>query len=325
MYLTGGGTVGSGSEIAQLEKAFQICGGKFGVALFVILGSYYMQISKSCIFTRAFNIWGHTFAISLISNIILISFGYTEKYVDLIKDLFPILHSNYWFVSIYFALILLSPFLNYFFEGLSQNRFKLLIMTESLFFCIIPTVSMGKDHYLNEMTWFIYLYLLVFYYRKFIKVKWNITKSIRVIIFLTSVSAYGLMTILILLKGDSFTWIRSSGSILLLISSFSIFILFDSINYNHNRMINFLASGTFVAYLVHDGALRDLIWGNLFCVKLWIDSDYVIVLSSFVAIMIIVACSLLEIATNRIVKASQKTMLISKLNRYIGELYEESA
>lgn len=60
---------------------------------------------------------------------------------SLIKACIPVISRRYWFISCYFALCVLVPFLNRIPEKLSKERFRQLLFVLLFLFCLIPTLT----------------------------------------------------------------------------------------------------------------------------------------------------------------------------------------
>lgn len=60
---------------------------------------------------------------------------------DLIKSCIPVLSRRYWFITCYFVLFILAPFLNQVAERLEREHFRRLLLLLLLVFSLIPTVT----------------------------------------------------------------------------------------------------------------------------------------------------------------------------------------
>lgn len=60
---------------------------------------------------------------------------------DLIKSCIPVLSRRYWFITCYFVLCILAPFLNQMAERLEREHFRRLLLLLLLVFSLIPTVT----------------------------------------------------------------------------------------------------------------------------------------------------------------------------------------
>lgn len=59
---------------------------------------------------------------------------------NLVSCVIPITSHRYWFLSCYFFLCILSPYLNEYLDGISRQRMKQLILVMLLLFTVLPTV-----------------------------------------------------------------------------------------------------------------------------------------------------------------------------------------
>lgn len=59
---------------------------------------------------------------------------------NLVSCVIPITSHRYWFLSCYFFLCILSPYLNEYLDGISRQRMKQLILVLLLLFTVLPTV-----------------------------------------------------------------------------------------------------------------------------------------------------------------------------------------
>lgn len=60
---------------------------------------------------------------------------------DLIKSCIPVLSRRYWFITCYFVLCILAPFLNQVAERLEREHFRRLLLLLLLVFSLIPTLT----------------------------------------------------------------------------------------------------------------------------------------------------------------------------------------
>ena len=87
-------------------------GGKIGVFLFVLITGYFM-INSRITLKKIVKLWLPIFFWSVILYLIMGKFaGYSFTVKDLIKSIFPIVFAQYWFMTAYFFMYLLIPFLN---------------------------------------------------------------------------------------------------------------------------------------------------------------------------------------------------------------------
>lgn len=104
---------------------------------------------------------------TMLGTIVLGDFGIK----DLIKACIPVISRRYWFISCYFALCLLAPFLNQIPERLERAKFRSLLLVLLLIFSFIPTITTydimqdaGKG-----LAHFVMIYLIGRYLAKYFK------------------------------------------------------------------------------------------------------------------------------------------------------------
>lgn len=90
--------------------------------------------------------------------------------IELVKRFFPIIRGVWWFYTVYFALMLLSPFINKMIDSLSVAEHKLLLSVLIIMLSILPIFVDWKgklgsnDGY--SLIWFITLYITGAYLKK---------------------------------------------------------------------------------------------------------------------------------------------------------------
>lgn len=202
---------------------------------------------------------------------------------DLFNAVFPILTGMYWFVSVYMAMYLLSPFINKFLSKLSRRNHLGLVVLLIGIFSIWPTLFVLGDSFtfisLNiangySVVWFIVLYCIAAYIQRYYKPSYNFKK------YVTRYSLIALSVVL-LFVGSSylgnvthnayfaalFTQMHGYNSFPILIASVALFMLFLNLrikNKGLNNSIATLAPLTFAVYLIHEEPhIRSILWDTL--------------------------------------------------------------
>lgn len=97
------------------------------VNCYVIIGGYFLVDSNFKI-KRILKIWSETLFYSILIYSIFYFTIYQEKTVkETLINFFPVFLRNYWFVTVYIVLLILSPFLNKLINSLSQKQYTYLI------------------------------------------------------------------------------------------------------------------------------------------------------------------------------------------------------
>ena len=197
----------------------------------------------------------------------------------LIKSCIPVISRYYWFISCYFFLCFLTPFLNQIPEKLSKENFEKLLAVLLLLFSVIPTFGFfeimqdgGKG-----LVHMVMIYLLGRFLGLFLSIGF---------IFLADSS-------LTFVRGKLYTTFCRDCSIFIIFGSVMVLLLFRELNF-HSRFIN-RAAGNVLAVYVLDGTVQT------FLLK-WIDfkpyagSWFLVFLAIGYALAImIIACLLNEV------------------------------
>ena len=97
-------------------------GGKIGVNLFVLITGYFLA-KKFSKFSSLIYLWIKTFSYVIVFFLLFCALGlHPFNWSSLISCFFPIRNDFYWFVSAYFLLILLSPFITIGIKALGQRK-----------------------------------------------------------------------------------------------------------------------------------------------------------------------------------------------------------
>lgn len=145
-----------------------------GVNVYVLISGYYLSSSKVRLSKVLLLILQVYFYTLLISGAMMIVGAYTVKPDDkldrMLKYLFPISSEHYWFVTAYVIMYLLAPVMNAAVNALKRKQLKTVIIGLLTWFCFIKSivpVKFGTDRMGYDFGWFICLYLIAAYIRKY--------------------------------------------------------------------------------------------------------------------------------------------------------------
>ncbi len=155
---------------AALLESFAIT----GVNVYVFLSGYFLsqlQTRPSRILQLLAQVYFYTIVISLAMIIVGTYVVHSGNSVFKIGQyLFPISSEHYWFVTAYLIMFVLSPIMNAAVNTLSRKQLKWSILGLLVWFCFIKSivpVMFATDHYGYDYGWFICLYLIAAYIRKY--------------------------------------------------------------------------------------------------------------------------------------------------------------
>lgn len=140
------------------------------VNCFVLISGYYLSVKKFEI-SRIIRLVIQTMFYSIMIYFLMIinnidSFSLSE----LLRNIFPISSGQYWFITSYILLLVLSPLLNAAMDKLSRRSHFSVCLLMFTVFCVIPTFLYWTREYLStgrDLNWFLTLYVFAGYIRKY--------------------------------------------------------------------------------------------------------------------------------------------------------------
>lgn len=288
--------------INKLWIQFIKIGGKIGANVFVLISGYFLISAKSLKTNKVIKLWVQIFTYSSVIFALFIATGKEPFGIrELIKHLLPITFSQWWFVSAYFVLYLLSPYINIFLNSLDKKNYQRFLVLLTACWCIVPTLT-GKSFESNNLLWFVYLYACAGYIRLY-NPKTNVKGIIYILLsFLVTVLTFCSVIVFDVL-GTKISFFRDNPTLFygmqmlpILIISVLMFIGFKKISVRQSRIINLISSATFGVYLIHDaGYVRLFLWRTIFRSASYSDSNFLILYSFVVIATVFVICTFVEL------------------------------
>ena len=254
---------------------------RIAVNMFIMLGVWFMveaQFKAKRILKLYFNVWVLTAGIS----ILLLLLGYSLNSHEVAKSILPFIGRGVWFPSTYIALILLSPWLKKFFylSSASQKNFLIIafLLVSGIVTVYAPVVM--EDYWLDTLCWFVVIYLFIGYYRK------NVPGGVNeYFVLFIGIIFYSILVSMQLCTSG--VWQKTTAVFLAdyktipnMIISFCFFYFFQHMNIGVSRIINYVASGAFTTYIVHQTLpFIHVLWFDIYKCEWFYDSDYKIIYS----------------------------------------------
>ncbi|SFU67757.1 acyltransferase [Butyrivibrio sp. INlla21] len=145
-----------------------------GVNVYVLISGYFLSASNvkfSKMLQLILQVYFYTL---LVSAAMMFVGAYTVRPEDkldrTLKYLFPISAEHYWFVTAYVIMYALAPVMNAAVNTLKRKQMKAVIIGLLFWFCVIKSVvpvQFGTDRMGYDFGWFICLYLIAAYIRKY--------------------------------------------------------------------------------------------------------------------------------------------------------------
>lgn len=244
--------------------------------VFVIISCYFLYMSPLRI-TRIRKLHIKVMVISLVGVAIVVLTKSIHVSADLITFAFPVLSRKWGFVNNYIIFSLSYPILNNYIASINKEDHKKTIFAGVLIISAGSLLSsiMGVDylrlHYGDTFIWFLFIYLIIAYIKKY---RIEVSKSTAILIWIVPlVIQYASRIIISILSYFFLGEIKYAGvlyygdiSFCTLISALGLFLLFNKIIVEPKSMILrksllTISSASFGVYLIQEHPLlRESIW-----------------------------------------------------------------
>ena len=283
----------------KIGNEILLSGGKIGVNVFVLIGSYFL-IGKNFNIKRpikiVLNVMFYSYAvlfIALLLNWPVLSLGH------IVSSIIPV-PKSYWFANYYILLLLCTPALNILVNSFTKKQYQNALMFLTTIWVLIPTFFLDTMGY-SPLALFVYLYLVAGYIKKFPNKILENKKGVLIFFFvsltLTILSIYclnflGIRYQMALLHSDFFLY---ENKLLTITNSISLFLVFRNIEIKSNNIINFVAGSMFGVYLIHDNTMvREVLWK-------YVDSDKIegglnfLLYGILVSLVVFIGCTFIDL------------------------------
>lgn len=269
-------------KLAYFLEIFAYC----AVDIFGIISGYVAYNSKKdkIKFSNLLNIWFETVFYCLLISIVF-KFIIPNNDINIMKALLPISSNTYWYITAYFGLFIISPFLINSIKKYSNNYAKKLFVIIYLFFSIIGTIF-------NLVSGYTILWLVILFIIGMIINKCNLFKNIKIwkmiiiilgLVMITWIYYFYGFDISIFGKSIGRNILVSYTSPTILLIAMLYVVIFSKLKFTNTckRIISFFSVSSLSIYLVNDHPLVR----NYFIKKVFINFNlnlvilYVIVFS----------------------------------------------
>ena len=155
---------------------FMGSGARISTNIFLIISVYFMCDTNISVGVKISQVYGqviyYTYPLTIFS---LIFFRNEIALKSVMRSLLPFWGRGLWFASAYITLILFVPILNQIEKSLNKKSFGLLVILCFIFVSFIATLPDLQSAYICDSMWFIVVYLIISYTKKY-KVLFNFNK-----------------------------------------------------------------------------------------------------------------------------------------------------
>lgn len=329
-YVAHGGLINiENININKFIGEFLYIGGKLGVVIFVLISGYFLENSKFKIKKLLKLFFEVLFYSIVIYSVLLLCNKVPFSIKTLIKAILPISYNQYWFITCYIGVYVFSPFINKLINNINQSQYKTLMVICLIFLVILPMLTPQGGGFYNEFSYFIFLYLIAGYQKKygfkFINenkkcILW-IVCMILVMMGVSVISTYMSKYVTIFEKG--ILYLDKSNSLPTLILALSIFGLFLKLDIKYNKIISIFGKTSFAVYLIHDNVnLRYSIWNEIFKTNEFVDKNIFILLLHIIGtvITIYVVASIIELIRMYFTEKIINKIKIQKIGNILNKI-----
>ena len=270
-------------------------GGQLGVDIFVMISGYFL-VEQQFRIKRAVRLWLRCVIIPAFMGVIALICGRTDIRSFLTVFFTPI-NNSYWFITTYFLLFILSPYINAMIRALTKKQHISVICILAAVYTVLPTFfGLRMDG--STLMLFVLLYLTAAYIRlyspKLSDSKYCLAAGAGFHLFCNLVSCvFMFMRDSYPILGHIAGRMRCMGDTTIVIAAVLIFCGFKNLNIKYSKVINFFGASTLGVYLVHENIFTNrMLWVVIMKSPEYLYSSK-LVLFSLVAIIAEYAVSML--------------------------------
>ena len=264
-------------NIACLSFNNAIC--NMGVSIFMLISGYYGIKFR---LEKLFNLWNITFFWSIL--LLFLDVDHSPK--KLICSLFPIFTNKYWFFTSYIIIYCLSSYIENLIHNLTQQQFIHMLGVLLIFFVIAPSFLMIEI--LRDSGKGIINMLIIYLIGRYISIyglpkKLTCLRGVTILFIMTTIIT--VIDFIVTIKtGILFQRLARDNSILIIISSVTLFMLVIQRKPRNVAWINSLASFVFPIYIIHGSIMSRLIYNNenttyLLYMMVWMKTLYISIIA----------------------------------------------
>lgn len=235
--------------------------------------------------------------------VIFLVTGYSSFSIkEFLNVIFPFFNIGGGFTSCYLLFYLFIPFINKLINSMNEIEHRKLLVLCIAIYTILPSFFKAKVQF-NYITWFIILYFIASYIRKYPnkyfenKKLWCYLSIASLAISWLSVIVFAYLERVIGRNGLVYFEVADSNKILALITSVCLFMLFKNLNIKQNKVINNVAASTFGVLLIHANSdtMRKFLWYDVFDGTKYYGTAILYVHAILSVIIIFAICILIDI------------------------------
>lgn len=333
-FVLHGGGLNIGFDIGLNRYISQILvvGNCLGINLFFMLSGYFLVSGKfniKRIVRLDLSVIFYAAAAVLATTLIWKNpEGY--KAMTWIKSFLPVTYYQYWFITVYVVLYLLSPFFNKLINQLDKKQFTVMAAIMFVMVSIIPVIRTDTSYtvFSNQFLTGLFGYFIGAYLRK-CPIKFMDNIWVPLTMFIVSYTLICMASV----AGAKHEYLNDASQLIIIknivtnnnlsllntIASVSLMMLCKNIKLGSIKMVNFISQCCVGVYLIHDApALRPYLWANIVKTPAMAQTVLYPLKAVASAIMIFAACSVIELA--RIYIIEKPIMKIKRFDNFFAKI-----
>ena len=299
-HMAGQGLNGSFLGWQELPGLFLSSASRFAVSLFLMTGLWFM-VDAEFSPKRVLKLYSALWFWSVVLTYFLVIIGQDVSLKDMVSCFIPVMRRWAWFVPVYIVLTLISPFLRKACLKMNKKELLRLVVLGFIFLSIVSTVSPFMDTWYCALIWFIYMYFVIYFYKKYLYESIKGKKRylfMGLIVYIALVGGRYLCTrlggIFELPVGVMTQYISDYKSIPNLMCTIPIFIFFSKIDIGSVKWVNALSKNTMDVYLIHQTeSFYMFLWKDICRTDSWQNSQMELLIFVLVTLAVFAGCSLM--------------------------------
>ena len=286
-------------------------------------------------FKRILKLYGTTWIYTAGITLIIIAFGLNEiSGMMILRGLFPFLMGTFWYVTMYIEILLISPFLRRIFDWERKNIERVIIVLFILF-CFLSTIRKFMDTIYCGLSWGVFLFVLIGYYKKYVYQKTSLNS---IIALFSGILLYIIMCVI------KYICFAGEGTLLHLgykvmdqllsdyksmpnfIISALIFLSFVNLKIGNSGIVNTIGSATFDVYLLHQVPdFYEYLWHSIYKCDIWMHSKlYILGVMGVVVSLFLISIIVMQIRTRfiepNIFRLKTVKQIIERVDDFYGNI-----
>ena len=258
--------------------------------------------------------------------------------LQFIKDIFPIMLKDYWYVKLYILLYCLSPFINKMIDSFNKYEYQMFLFVCFIIISIIPTLTGGEFFENSGYTLynFIYLYTIGAYLRKypleesyiFRKFSPTLYRVVLIILFFTCVllnnsifyfgkQLSGINELFQLMSDNISKFSIAYSNPIIIIQSITYFSFFTTIKFK-SKFINKCSGLMLGVFLIHgNNYVHQYLYDWIGIANRTSESVYIVIKAIIMAFLVFFICTVIEFIRQYLFNMISKAKILIKAKKIL--------